>query len=413
MVLPNLYKLADKDYKNRHQFFVDSTPTVSDAYIGGAWRTLLVGGLGAGGRGYYALDVTDPTQPKALWEFSDNNLGLSFGRPEITKLKDGTWVVIAASGYNNVSPGDGHGRLFVLNAASGALIRSIDTGEGSTAVPSGLANIRAYVDSADLDNTALRVYGGDTLGNVWRFDINNDTGASGYDAQLLATLLRSDGTAQPVTSRPELASVAGSPFVYVGTGRYLGITDLADSKTQSIYGIKDTLGSTSYGSPRLDTRFIRQTLTDSTCPSGSTICSPTQAVRLGSNNAVNPATDAGWYVDLPASYERANTDPQLALGTLVFTTNIVDPSACDVGGRSYINFFDYRTGGSVSTATGVTSVLLGNAIATRPAVVRLPNGNVVSLTRLSDDRTITSPVPIGTTSTTTRRVSWRELPSDK
>jgi type IV pilus assembly protein PilY1 len=413
MVLPNLYKLADKDYKNRHQFFVDSTPTVADAYIGGAWRTLLVGGLGAGGRGYYALDVTDPTQPKPLWEFSDNNLGLSFGRPEITKLKDGTWVVIAASGYNNVSPGDGHGRLFVLNAASGALIRSIDTGEGSTSSASGLANIRAYVDSADLDNTALRVYGGDTLGNVWRFDINNDIGASGYDAQLLATLRRADGTAQPVTSRLELASVSGSPFVYVGTGRYLGITDLADSKTQSIYGIKDTLGSTSYGSPRLDTRFIRQTLTDSTCPSGATICSPTQAVRLGSNNPVNPATDAGWYVDLPASYERANTDPQLALGTLVFTTNIVDPSACDVGGRSYINFFDYRTGGSVSTATGVSSVLLGNAIATRPAVVRLPNGNVVSLTRLSDDRTITSPVPIGTTSTTTRRVSWRELPSDK
>ena len=32
------------------------------------WRTVLVAGLNAGGRGYYALDVTDPDNPKALWE---------------------------------------------------------------------------------------------------------------------------------------------------------------------------------------------------------------------------------------------------------------------------------------------------------------------------------------------------------
>lgn len=121
------------------------------------------------------------------------------------------------------------------------------------------------------------------------------------------------------------------------------------------------------------------------------------------------AVKGGWYVDLPVTSERANTDPQLALGTLVFTTNVVDPQACTVGGTSWINFFDYRTGGPVASSTGVVSALLGNAIATRPTVVRLPNGKVISLTRLSDDRTVVSPIPISNPPGTTRRISWREL----
>lgn len=409
MVLPKLYRLADKDYGRDHQFYVDGSPVSGDIYDGTSWKTILVGGLGAGGRGYYALDVTDPSNPKALWEFTHNNLGLTFGKAEITKLKDNTWVVLVASGYNNVSPGDGQGRLFVLRASDGALLRTIDTGVGSTSTPSGMAQIRAWVDRTEVNNTTLRVYGGDGLGNVWRFDVNNDIGSGGYDAQLLATLRDGSGNPQPLTARPELGLVNGNAMVYVGTGRYLGVTDLSDRGQQTIYAIKDTLGSSSWGNPRVTGNFVQQTMTQSTCPSGSSVCDPGQTVRLGSSNAVDLAVRGGWYVDLPITSERANTDPQLALGTLVFTTNVVDPQACTVGGTSYINFFDYRTGGPVSSSTGVVSALLGNAIATRPTVVRLPNGKVVSLTRLSDDHTVVSRIPIGNTPGSTRRISWREL----
>jgi type IV pilus assembly protein PilY1 len=408
MVIPKLYRLADKNYGNDHQFYVDGSPVSGDVPIGGVWKTIIVGGLGAGGRGYYAMDVTDPASPKALWEFQDNNLGYTLGKPEITKLKDGTWVVIFASGYNNVSPGDGHGRLYVVNAATGSLIRTIDTGVGDTTTPSGLAQIRAWVDRTEINNTSLRVYGGDNLGNVWRFDINNDIGAAGYDAQLLATLQGPSGNLQPVTARPELGLVSGNAVVYVGTGRYLGVTDLSDSSVQSLYAIKDTLGTASLGNPRASS-FVQQTLTNSTCPTDATVCVPAQTVRLGTSNAVDFATNNGWYIDLPATRERANTDPQLALGTLVFTTNIVDPDACSVGGTSFINFFDYRTGGPVTSSTGVVSAFLGNAIATRPTIVRLPNGKVISLTRLSDASTVVSPIPVGTVPGTTRRISWREL----
>ncbi|WP_298828840.1 PilC/PilY family type IV pilus protein [uncultured Piscinibacter sp.] len=409
MVMPNLYRLADKNYGNAHQYYVDGSPIGGDIQIGGAWKTILVGGLGAGGRGYYALDVTDPNAPRALWEFTDANLGLSFGKPEITKLKDGTWVVIFASGYNNVSPGDGRGRLYVVRASDGTLLRTIDTGAGDAITPSGLAHIRAWVDRTDVNNTTLRVYGGDNLGNVWRFDVNGDIGASGYDAQLLATLRDSLSNPQPVTARPELGLVSGKAVVYVGTGRYLGVSDLTDTRQQTIYAIKDDLGSTGWGSPRAAGNFVQQFMTSGSCPAGATVCAPSQTVRFGTSNPVDFAINGGWFIDLPEPSERANTDPQLALGTLVFTTNVINPGACTVGGTSYINFFDYRTGGAVTSSTGVVSTLLGNAVATRPTIVRLPSGKVISLTRLSDDRTVVSPIPVGTTPGSTRRISWREL----
>ena len=410
MVIPKLYRLADKNYGNDHQYYVDSSPVTGDIAVGGVWKTLLVGGLGAGGRGYYAMDVTDPNNPRALWEFTDNNLGLTVGKPEITKLKDGTWVVIFASGYNNVSPGDGIGRLYVVRASDGQLLRTITTpSAGTTTTPSGLAQIRAWVDRTDVNNTTLRVYGGDNLGNVWRFDVNGDVGAGGYDAQLLATLQDSFGNAQPLTARPELGLVSGKAVVYVGTGRYLGVTDLSDDRQQTIYAIKDPLGATGWGNPRSSGNFVQQTLTDGTCPAGATVCLPSQTVRFGTANPVDFNTGGGWYIDLPARSERANTDPQLALGTLVFTTNIINPGACTVGGTSYINFFDYRTGGPVSSSTGVTSALLGSAVATRTTIIRLPSGKVVGITRLSDASTRISNLPVGPGSGGTRRISWREL----
>ncbi len=414
MLLPSLYKLADKDYGNRHQFFVDGSPIQGDVYINSQWRTILVGGLSAGGRGYYALDVTDPASPKALWEFTDTDLGYTFGKPEITKLKDGTWVVLFASGYNNVSSGSGHGVLYVINAANGSVIRKIDTNAGSTATPSGLAQIRAWVDTATVDNTTLRVYGGDLLGNVWRFDVNGDIGVSGYDAQLLATLIGPAGNAQPVTTRPELALVNGNAMVYVGTGRYLGISDLTDSTPQSIYAIKDKLGTTSYGSPRSSANsFVMQTLTDTTCPSGSTFCTPGRTARSGTSNVVDVNTNDGWFVDLPASRERANTDPQLTLGTLVFTTNVLDPSACVANGYSFINFFDYRTGAPISSTDGLVS-LRSDYLSSRPDVACTANGTCKEFVQpATGEPPKEESLPINKPSNSTRRTSWRELPTEQ
>ncbi|HEX7648582.1 MAG TPA: PilC/PilY family type IV pilus protein, partial [Noviherbaspirillum sp.] len=83
IVLPDLYKLADKNYSTQHQFYVDGTPEVGDicpnapsaSCSSGQWKTILVGGLNRGGKGYYALDVTDPDAPVLLWEFTDSSFG--------------------------------------------------------------------------------------------------------------------------------------------------------------------------------------------------------------------------------------------------------------------------------------------------------------------------------------------------
>ena len=56
---------------------------------------------------------------------------------------------------------------------------------------------------------------------------------------------------------------------------------------------------------------------------------------------------------------------------------------------------------------------LGNALATRPVFVQLPNGKIVVLTRLSSGKTPTSKAPIGSMAGPTRRMSWRELSIDQ
>lgn len=221
-------------------------------------ETILVGGLGKGGRSYYALDVTNPLSPALLWEFNNPNLGYSFGNALITKL-NGTWVVIVASGYDN-GAGDGKGHLFVLDARDGSILADIVTDNTVTdPALSGIAKINGWVDNGNLDNSTRYVYGGDLSGNLWRFDI---------EAKTAARLAILGGVApvgvQPVTTKPELAevSVAGIPtrLVMVGTGRYLGTTDVSSKERMSFYVLKEDLTS-SYGVVRSDPRMVEQQLT--------------------------------------------------------------------------------------------------------------------------------------------------------
>jgi type IV pilus assembly protein PilY1 len=447
MVLPNLYHLADKNYSSTHQFYVDGTPIIGDICTSNCtsvstavWKTILVGGLNSGGNGYYALDITNPAQPAALWEFTDTNMGLTYGNPQIAKVCDNaactteTWAVIVTSGYNNVTTGDGDGHLYVINAATGALIRSISTnGVGSTTTPSGLAKIIAQTVNPGIDDTVLHVYGGDMLGNVWRFDVNNNVGTAGYDAQLLVTVhvpnqlqtnpatltITPTAVVQPITEKPEVGVFSGNTLVFVGTGRYLGTSDLGNTNIETFYGIKDPLTGTAAGTaiyptdPHLaSSGFIQQVETNTTCPAGSpsTICLPGQIVRTSTSYTVDYSVDNGWFMDMPDSGERSYTDPTLQLGTLGFTSNVPSVSSCTVGGYSYSYFFDYTTGAPISSSsTDVVSVKLGNALATRPVYVRLPNGTIIELVRMSDGTTVTTNVPIGTGSAGTRRVSRREL----
>ena len=403
-VLPNLKNLASDSYTNNHQFFVDGSPVVTDVWNGSAWKTILVGGLGGGGKGYYALDVTTPTSPIVLWEYSDANLGYTYGNPVVGKLSDGTWNVFFTSGYNNI--GDGVGRLYVLNAYTGAYKFTISTGVGTSTSPSGLSRISGWVDNGLVDNTIQRIYGGDTLGNLWRFDVNDIYPPSGKDALQLA-YFKAGTYFQPVTTQPELGLVNSKPVVYVGTGRYLGSSDLTDLNQQSLYAIVDQLTGTGLGNARTETTcpLVQQSLTVINVNTRSTSTLP-----------VDLTTRCGWFLDFNPTGgntpgERVSVDPKLQLGVLAVATNIPDSSVCSVGGSSFLYFFDYSTGQFVSTSTGnVAGQRIGNAIAVGINTYQLPSGKVVTTVTTSDDQHPTFGNPSNPNAITQgKRVLWREL----
>jgi type IV pilus assembly protein PilY1 len=463
LVVGRLRQLSDR-IAFTHKYYVDATPTTGDVDFARAgtatasaglaqpdgleattvvmgsgggtsgatttdWRTLLVGGLRKGGFGYYALDVTDPSATseaalagKVLWEFpnaqtnSDDptaraNVGYSYGRPLIVKTRAAGWVVAVTSGYNNgtgadSSGGDGVGRVWILDPRNGRILRTLSTGVGTAASPSGIAQLAPFAQRPQIDPTVEALYGGDLLGNVWRFDLSGDTIASWYVAKL-ATLKTSGGQAQPVTTEPELGVIQGRRVVFVGTGQTLGESDVLNSptentsvsrRTNSVYALRDDPGHTSATNALVTGRssMVQQTVTKSGDTANIT------------STAVNFTTSAGWFFDLPDVGERADTQPTLSSGVVVINTNIPNNAdACNPGGSSWQYWVDYATGGRVQ---GVASAgrRRGSTISSRPVVIEV-NGGIRILSRGGDATTITTSLPTRPTGSVGRRVSWREL----
>jgi len=419
-VMPDLYRLADTQYSTNHHFYVDGSAVPGDVYDSttSTWKTILVGGLNAGGKGYYALDVTAPDNPKSLWEFNfsttcysatvastwgaDCHLGLTYGRPVITKLQNGTWVVLVTSGYNNVrsTPGEGDGRgyLYVLNAVTGKIISKIDTGAGDSANPSGLREINNYVANAALDNTTLRVYGGDLLGNVWRFDINDTIAPSGLEATRITSVKDSLSHAQPITTRVQLAEVDGKTMVIAATGKFLGSSDFSDVQVQSVYGFKDALtDAVQYPDIRATSRILTLSGTNT---SRSATCS----------ELANCSFSGGWIVDLPESGERVNIDPFIVGGTVVFNSNVPSTSVCEAGGHAWLNYVDLVSGSNVpSSPGGEASIRLTTAISVGLSFVVNPDGTVNAVSRDNAGNTTVNLVPTEPPGPIGHRVSWREI----
>ena len=431
-VLPRIAALADDNYKANHQFMTDGTPVVGDVKDSsdGNWKTILVAGLNQGGKAYYALDVTDPTDPKGLWEFkwsstcydpnndttayADCHLGSSFSRPVVTKLGDGRWVVMFSSGYNNVNAppqtGDGQGYLYVLDAITGKILYKLSTGAGDATTPSNLGQISNFVDDASTDNRTVAVYAGDMLGNVWRFDVNGNIGAAGQDVMLLGVAKTASGTRQPITTRVELSLLNNRPFVMVATGRLLGYTDLTDTTQQSVYGFRDDFASSSgYADLRASLKPMIITTDGDKGTAGvkrTVSCDKSDATKTLLCGSVD-----GWVIDLPESGERVNVDMRLFLGTLVFGSNIPSKDECLIGGYSYLNYVDFKSGNAVETSDkALVTSFIANSFVVGVTLVQLPSGKTEGIVTKSD---ATSPstflIPIVTPPPKGQRISWREI----
>lgn len=393
-VMPEMARLASVDYDSAHRYFVDGSPVVADIHDGSAWKTILVGGFNKGGKGYYALDITNPLQPQPLWEASLPEMGLSFGRPMVSKHPNGTWAVFLASGYNNA---DGKNHVFVLNASTGAVIEQMTTPSGS-----GLREINNYLRDPAGDNTTRLLYGGDLDGNVWRFQW--DVAASRFQVQRVVQL-----TDQPITTRIEL--VQGStqlPRILVATGRLFGSADMTDYSEQSIYGFDDKPEGYDISADSFRADLKKSELRATTDVTGKIV----RTLRCTSrDHAVCNDRRKGWYVDLPDRGERVNVNMQLAGTTLVVASNVPSDEPCLAGGYGWLNYLNFETGLAVN----------GNPEG-GPAGEQVPDtmivGNALTANR---DGTVTSHIqtgvvgkpidiviPVATPKPQGKRISWRE-----
>jgi len=370
-----LHYFTNPDYK--HHYLVDGTPAISDVDIRSKvagkkeWRTVLVSTLRGGGRGLFAVDVTNPalfTEMNArslvLWEFNskhDAHLGYTFSEPIIAKMNNGRWAVILGNGYEDTADDKtgGQAQLFIIyvdggidgNWTEGKDYLRIATGAGSPTSRNGLAT-PAVVD-LDGDATVDRVYAGDLEGNLWAFDLSSKiptewkvaTGRRKKPKPLFQARDAS-GLAQPITVKPEivrntLVSSAKSPNVLVlfGTGKYILEEDKTSVAPQTFYAVWDQ------GGKKLKRRKLaKQTILFETkrAAGRGRVTDPDLIVDYPGIGK----RQYGWYLDLPTEGERVVNHPKVRGGTVYFNTLIPDPKDCGFGGTGWMMSVGIFNGGS-------------------------------------------------------------------
>ncbi len=375
---PTLSKLGARNYAL--QPMVDATPVERDVFFGGAWHTLLVGGLRLGGRGVYALDITRPTASEAspgarvLWEFNHAasggaDLGYTYGQPNIARLANGKWVVLVPVGYfpdGSTAPaaGNAYSSLFVLDAQTGALIRQIKTSSApqSAVISYGLAApVLGDYQNDQIDDVA---FAGDMQGNLWRFDLSA-TNPGDWDVDLVLQPVTPG--ARPITAMPRLfPDVLTRKFVVVfGTGKYLGLSDrtYAGVPTQAFYGVRE-YGAAAPVYPIVDGDLVMQDL--GALGNGARVLTDLPVT----------ASQRGWYFLLDsAPGERAVVSP-----VALFNTNRAILSTLIPGGGDPCNPSRQGAVMVVNAANGSASAGLD----TLAGSLALPNGYGVAGSSVSN-----------------------------
>ncbi|MCH9697186.1 MAG: pilus assembly protein PilC [Gammaproteobacteria bacterium] len=361
-LISELPQLARSNYV--HRYYVDGSPRAAAANFGttssAQWKTVLMGSAGAGGRGVFALDITNPdtfSASNVLWEFDnadDADLGYTFGQPTIVRLPTGQWAAIVANGYNS----DSHKAiLFILDITDGSVIAKLDTGIGDGSTPNGLST--AIPVDTDNDYTADVIYAGDMLGNLWKFDVSDKNAnqweiafKQGQNPRPLYVACNEDPCVnrQSITGKPQVGRHPDAGvMVYFGTGQYFETGDnqvTANPQINTYYGIWDN-GAQVEGRDNLQV----QTIISETGFQGNTfrVTSDTE-VNYGSGNNGKQ----GWYMDLVAPSpalpdgERVTTRSLLRHGRIIFTTLIPSPDRCSFGGTSWLMELDAVNGSGLA-----------------------------------------------------------------
>lgn len=424
-----LVDIADPDYgaNPNHQFFNDGELTIADVYYDSDWHTVLVGTTGRGeARAVYALDVTDPSDVKFLWERSPGDgksgsdyIGQMTGKPLVVQTGNGQWSVVMGNGYNS---DQNKAALLQFDAKGGGLtVHQTDANTGN-----GLAAPASFDYQTGPDGIQDVVYAGDLNGLVWRFDLENNTVSSVFEAK------DDNGNAQPITAGMLLGKdpATGELWAFFGTGQYFAQSDLTDKSVQSWYGLvveSSTAGRAVSGTDSRSVLIEREILAETTA-SGTTLAA--RAFSKGTPGDID--SKSGWYMDLVSPNSSAEgermVEPNQFQGSVLVGTSLV-PEAVDVcnpSGRGYIMgldpfdgtnvdqpFIDYNFSGTVDGSDTIT--VNGEQYAVGAVgFSRLPNAPIfVGNTMLvSFDDGSTASIQAAGGSAAGQRTSWREIVGD-
>lgn len=379
-VVKNLREFTLSSYA--HRSYVDATVAVAEAKVGSSWKTVLVGGAGAGGQGVFALDVSNPSSfdaSKVLWEFTDRDdasMGNVIGRPQILRLRTsapgGTATykhfAVVASGVNNYASdgyfsSDGKPAIFILDLAKsptsawqqGSNYYKIELPVGNTGKANGIVGFAAVPGAA---GELQLLYAGDLQGNLWKLNFGA-VGSSSWDAaglsafksgstpQPLFVATDASGVGQPITAEPKVINGPNrSRIVTFGTGRFLELTDLSTPyQAQSYYAVYDN------GVNKVPSRaYLKQATASSNVIDASpfTWGMPSSADATG--------VRAGWYFNYPGAStgERQISGIAVVGGYTVFGT--VEPSAngcSDGSGRVYLANLATGAGNYSASTVGI------------------------------------------------------------
>lgn len=365
-VFENLNELTNPDYT--HRFYVDGSPTYGDVQFGtgaGTWHSVLIGGLGAGGQGMYALDVTSSDSfagSNELWEFTDEDdadLGFTFTRPQIVRMNNDKWAAVFGNGYNNtVDDGSasttGTAALYIIfiddardGISAGDFIK-ITAGASDVDNPNGLAS----VGSADIDGDVRAdfIYAGDLRGNLWKFDVSsanpNDWGLASGSTPLF-TAVSPDGEPQSITAAPTATShplgINQGALILFGSGQFIETDDInpATQVTQTFYALWDREVSPIFDSADSVTRARMQQTTIGSTGDFRFVATGADPDWLDEDGNQQ---DLGWYLDLPVQGERVTREPIVRDGIVFFVTLIPSLEPCVPGGTGFLMALDAGSG---------------------------------------------------------------------
>lgn len=406
-IFSELTDLTDPNYS--HQFYVDLTPSINDIFMtksgdsSASWNSVLVGGLRAGGKGLYALNITDPTTfntesnaaANVMWEFTEaddgtvgnSDLGLTFSAPliamsnELDANGEQKWVAIFGNGYNSTSS-DGDAAIYILFIeagqdgvwTSGSDYIKISTGYGKAessdgTTPNGIGAVRGI--DVDDDGTVDRLYAGDLQGNLYRVDISSTSSSDWTNSSNRDVIFKARyGTSyprsviQPITTRPVVVDHPDEPgyIIVFATGSWMTSDDAVDTNIQSVYGIWDNNSGGEVLAIDADNQLQQQVFTNHVNQEhGFVVRSLTNNSVAWRDNGSASNKVMGWYIDfdIPAAGsssgieypgERAVRNLQVR-GEFIFMNTIFPKSVnpCLSGAGGFELAFNPVTGGSGSS----------------------------------------------------------------